>query len=82
MLRTAALDGSPDIMKGEEFARQGRTHTGESNRVIRDWRPVWELEEIQWEISYQLNFVALVRKRTIPAERPQPAGEVSANFCG
>jgi hypothetical protein len=28
----------------------------------------------------KLNFVVLVRKRTIPTERPQPVGEVSANF--
>jgi hypothetical protein len=27
-----------------------------------------------------LNSVVLVRKRTIPTERPQLAGEVSANF--
>jgi hypothetical protein len=26
--------------------------------------------------------VALVRKPTIPTERPPPVGEVSANFCG
>ena len=26
--------------------------------------------------------MALVRKRTIPTERPPPVGEVSANFCG
>jgi hypothetical protein len=26
------------------------------------------------------NSVVLVRKRTIPTERPQPADEVSANF--
>jgi hypothetical protein len=26
--------------------------------------------------------VALVRKRTIPTERPQLVGEVSASFCG
>jgi hypothetical protein len=26
--------------------------------------------------------VALVRKRTIPTERPPYVGEVSANFCG
>jgi hypothetical protein len=31
-------------------------------------------------LFYKLNSVALVRKRTIPTERPQPAGEVSANF--
>jgi hypothetical protein len=29
-----------------------------------------------------LNFVALVRERTIPTERPPLVGEVSANFCG
>jgi hypothetical protein len=28
----------------------------------------------------QSNSVVLVRKRNIPTERPQPAGEVSANF--
>jgi hypothetical protein len=28
------------------------------------------------------NFVALVRERTIPTERPLLLGEVSANFCG
>jgi hypothetical protein len=30
----------------------------------------------------KLNFVALVRERTIPIERPPHVGEVSANFCG
>jgi len=30
----------------------------------------------------KLNSVVLVRKRTIPTERPPPVGEVSANFCG
>jgi hypothetical protein len=28
------------------------------------------------------NSVALVRERTIPAERPPLVGEVNANFCG
>jgi hypothetical protein len=28
------------------------------------------------------NSVALVRKRTIPTERPPLVGEVGANFCG
>jgi hypothetical protein len=28
----------------------------------------------------KLNSVVLVRKRTIPTKRPQPADEVSANF--
>jgi hypothetical protein len=30
----------------------------------------------------KLKFVALVRKRTIPTERPPLVGEVSANFFG
>jgi hypothetical protein len=32
--------------------------------------------------EYYYNTVALVRKRTIPTERPPFVGEVSANFCG
>ena len=32
--------------------------------------------------TFKKNSVALVRKRTIPTERPPPVGEVSANFCG
>jgi hypothetical protein len=30
----------------------------------------------------KLNSVAVVRKRTIPTERPPLVGEVSANLCG
>jgi hypothetical protein len=30
----------------------------------------------------EMNCVALVRKRTIPTERPPHIGEVSARFCG
>jgi hypothetical protein len=33
-------------------------------------------------IQKQINSVALVRKRTIPIERPPIVGEVSANFFG
>jgi hypothetical protein len=33
-------------------------------------------------LQQQTNSVALVRKRTIPTERPPPVGEVSANFSG
>jgi hypothetical protein len=35
-----------------------------------------------WSLTskLKLNSVVLVRKRTIPTERPQPVGEVSANF--
>jgi hypothetical protein len=32
-----------------------------------------------WSLT-KLNSVVLVRKRTIPTERPQPVGEVSAKF--
>jgi hypothetical protein len=32
--------------------------------------------------NLKLNSVALVRKQTIPTERPPFVGEVSANFCG
>jgi hypothetical protein len=31
-------------------------------------------------VKTKLNSVVLVRKRTIPTERPQPAGEVKANI--
>jgi hypothetical protein len=34
------------------------------------------------KVALKLNSVVLVRKRTIPIERPPLAGEVSANFCG
>ena len=37
---------------------------------------------LYWEMFETNNFVALVRERTIPTERPPPVGEVSANFCG
>jgi hypothetical protein len=32
------------------------------------------------KLKTKLNSVVLVRKRTIPTERPQPVGEVSVNF--
>jgi hypothetical protein len=32
--------------------------------------------------THKTNSVVLVRKRTIPTERPPHVGEVSANFCG
>jgi hypothetical protein len=34
------------------------------------------------EKKHKKNSVALVRKQTIPTERPPLFGEVSANFCG
>jgi hypothetical protein len=33
-------------------------------------------------LQTKLNSVALVRKRTIPTERPPLVGEISANLCG
>jgi hypothetical protein len=33
-------------------------------------------------IKLKLNSVTLIRKRTIPTERPPLVGEVSAKFCG
>jgi hypothetical protein len=33
-------------------------------------------------ITNNINSVALVHERTIPTERPQLFGEVTANFCG
>jgi hypothetical protein len=33
-----------------------------------------------YKTKKKLSSVVLVGKRTIPTERPQPAGEVSANF--
>jgi hypothetical protein len=41
--------------------------------------------EVMIPTSFQLsniNSVVLVRKRTIPTERPTPVGEVSASFTG
>jgi hypothetical protein len=38
--------------------------------------------DIFYLFKTKLNSVALVRKRTIPTERPPLVGEVSANFCG
>ena len=55
--------------------------------------PFWEFYFLPFSVHDQtniinldllslLNSVALVRKRTIPTERPPPVGEVNANFCG
>jgi hypothetical protein len=37
---------------------------------------------LKMEQTNKTNSVALVRKQTIPTERPPLFGEVSANFCG
>jgi hypothetical protein len=52
--------------------------------------PILEANSSFWFLKYyivtdykkKLNSVALVRKRTIPTERPPLVGEVSANLCG
>jgi len=51
---------------------------GPTNRELHSSRP----DHYVQETKLKLNSVALVRKRTIPTERPPPVGEVSANFCG
>jgi hypothetical protein len=43
-------------------------------------RPPRAVKLRNYNKNYKTNSVVLVRKRTIPTERPQPAGEVSANF--
>jgi hypothetical protein len=43
----------------------------------------WKLIEfLKGPVQNKTNSVALVRKRTIPTERPPLVGEVSANFSG
>jgi hypothetical protein len=37
---------------------------------------------VKLDTKKKLNSVAVVRKRTIPTERPQLVGEVRANLCG
>jgi hypothetical protein len=39
-------------------------------------------DSVEQSNKKQTNSVALVRKRTIPTERPPLVGEVSANFSG
>jgi hypothetical protein len=47
----------------------------------RDWRKLHN-DELYNLYPIKLNSVVLVRKRTIPTERPPNVGEVSANICG
>jgi hypothetical protein len=54
---------------------------------VQDWlkkNKAWKFQN-EWRMDSgfelkKLNSAVLVRKRTIPTERPQPVGEVSANF--
>jgi hypothetical protein len=43
---------------------------------------IYDANNLLSETQKQTNSVVLVRKQTIPAERPPHIGEVSANFCG
>jgi hypothetical protein len=52
-------------------------------------RMVFICQTISWQMVHEAyvkkkkrNSVALVRKRTVPIERPPLIGEVSAKFCG
>jgi hypothetical protein len=48
-----------------------------------EWKcPSETLADFQRAKKKKLHSVAVVRKRTIPTERPPLVGEVSANFCG
>jgi hypothetical protein len=51
-----------------------------SHRYIMYDRPIYIAILCTYIHTANLNSVVLVRKRTIPTERPQPVGEVSANF--
>jgi hypothetical protein len=75
-------------------ARRGRVHTALQSGHFEGgeetaWSPrrTWKdniiigIKETLRKCMYRsLNSVVLVRKRTIPTKRPQPADEVSANF--
>jgi hypothetical protein len=55
--------------KKMKFMKQGTTITSQM---------YWETHKKNFRRA--INSVVLVRKRTIPTERPQPVDEVSANF--
>jgi hypothetical protein len=44
--------------------------------------PFEAFTRFRMNVKKKLNSVALVRKQTIPTERPPLDGEVSANLCG
>jgi hypothetical protein len=52
------------------------------------WRVVWDILYVIYfhltcvKMKKKNNSVAVVRKRTIPTERPPLVGEVGANLCG
>ena len=60
----------------------GIQHAMRMPRIIRPSVACLALPIFPHYLIKKKNSVALVRKRTIPTERPPPVGEVSANFCG
>jgi hypothetical protein len=51
--------------------------------ILLDVEPVHVAFRFQYILKKtKLNSVTVVRKRTIPTERPPLVGEVSANLCG
>jgi hypothetical protein len=46
------------------------------------WKGVMSVTLRRHKTKKKKNSVAVVRKQTIPTERPPLVGEVSANFCG
>jgi hypothetical protein len=51
--------------------------------ALRGWqRSPNDKQKTNKQTNKQTNSVVLVRKRTIPTERPPLVGEISANFSG
>ena len=67
-----------DVLNVLNGAKAGLTFTASGLLVASQSN----LPSPETAVTIKLNFVALVRGRTIPTERPPPVGEVSANFCG
>jgi hypothetical protein len=63
--------------------RRSSVHTSKclSDQLVI-WDTVGRFRYTEMAINMRMNSVALVRKRTIPTERPPHDDEVSANFCG
>jgi hypothetical protein len=67
------------------FSRNSFCPELENCLLTKQWIMLWDGHKSKTEKNVvicflKLNSVVLVRKRTIPTERPQPADEVSANF--
>jgi hypothetical protein len=66
--------------------RVGSSHPGTETDPVSETScslECWTMDTVQAvSNNKQTNSVALVRKRTIPTERPLLVGEVIVNFCG